>query len=98
MVEPMILIPLLENSFKHSGIGFNEDAFIIFMLAAENGFLTARCHNSKQTLTVMEKEEDGGIGLSAIEKRLAIKYPDNHQLAIHEDENNFYVHLSIPFA
>ena len=94
----MILIPLLENSFKHSGIGFNQDAFISFVLTAENGFLTARFRNSKQAITGMEKDEDGGIGLSAIEKRLAIKYPDNHQLAIHEDENNFYVHLSIPFA
>jgi len=98
MVEPMILIPLLENSFKHSGIGIKQDAFISFVLAAENGFLTASFHNSKQTISGNEKEEDGGIGLSAIGKRLAIKYPDNHQLAIHEDENNFYVNLSIPFA
>lgn len=97
MVEPMILIPLLENCFKHSGIGIKQDAFITFVLAAENGFLTARFHNSKQMATGEEKEE-GGIGLAAIEKRLAIKYPGNHELVIREDEKNFHVRLSMPFA
>lgn len=98
MIEPMILIPLLENCYKHSGIGFNSTAYIIVKITEEEGSMRADFFNSIFAKVSNEEEKSGGIGLTAIQKRLALHYPGRQSIVISKTETNFHVHLSIPFS
>jgi two-component system, LytTR family, sensor kinase len=96
-IEPLLLMNLTENAFKHSGIGIQEEAFI-HITASEtgDGKLFFCVHNSR-----MESNETvsqyGGIGLQNISKRLHINYPGNHRFEVSSDDTSFSVTLVIPF-
>jgi two-component system, LytTR family, sensor kinase len=98
MIEPMILIPLIENCYKHSGIDFEPAAFIDVKIAEENGFLQADFINSIGNNIQKENEKNTGIGLAAIQKRLSMHYPGTTPITIIRNENSFHVHLLIPFS
>lgn len=94
-VEPMILIPLVENCFKHCDFDTNEKAFTRLTLKqTPNGF-SFRTLNSKNDQD-RQKDELGGVGLENIQRRLALKYPDGHHLRIQPADFTFEVELTIP--
>jgi two-component system, LytTR family, sensor kinase len=96
-IEPLLLMNLTENAFKHSGIGMQEGAFIHITAAETNdGKLLFRVQNSRMA-TNETVSQYGGIGLQNISKRLSINYPGNHSFDITNDETNFSVTLTIPF-
>ncbi len=96
-IEPMFLIPLLENAVKHSAIGVIAGAYIKIMLYEENGMVTAIVANSKSEAMNHDKET-GGIGLQNIRKRLDMMKPKNDLLQISETETIFEVTIKIPAA
>lgn len=93
-IEPLLLMPLLENAVKHSGIGIEPDAVVKIEITEENNRLITKVSNSKARSSF--EKEAGGIGLANIQKRLQLMYPSKHQLTIEEDKNNFQVLLMIP--
>jgi two-component system, LytTR family, sensor kinase len=96
-IEPLLLMSLVENAFKHSGIGMQDDAFItITAEETEDNKLIFCTQNSKTTMNETIGQY-GGIGLQNISKRLSLNYPDNHELFIDEGENSFSVKMIIPF-
>ncbi|NJM25364.1 MAG: histidine kinase [Bacteroidia bacterium] len=92
-VEPLVLVPILENALKHSGLGINDRAFVIFSLEEVNRTLVVQCTNSRTDVRV--KDEPGGIGLSNITKRLELVYPGRHQLIVNENASQFEMRLTI---
>jgi len=98
MIEPMILIPLLENCYKHSGIGMEPAAHIELKMVQQEGMLLAEFTISISQTTPDSNEKTGGIGLAAIQKRLALYYPGRQSISISKTEHTFYVHLSIPLS
>lgn len=95
-IEPHLLIPLLENACKHSGIGLSEHAVIHFSIAEENGFLEVNLKNSKSDS--ITHHEPGGIGLENMRKRLASAYPEKHRFDVDDRADIFSVTLKIPIA
>jgi LytS/YehU family sensor histidine kinase len=95
-IEPLLLIPLLENAVKHSGLGISSQAYGIMEILLEKNTLVIRTDNSKihPPLT----SEASGIGLINIKKRLQMLYPDQHTLDIIEDNHRFTVTLKISKA
>jgi two-component system, LytTR family, sensor kinase len=95
-IEPLLLMSLIENAFKHSGIGMQDDAFIDIKVAENETQLIFTIKNS-----IMQTNEAvgqyGGIGLQNISKRLKLNYPSNHEISIVQDDNSFFVKLVIPF-
>jgi two-component system, LytTR family, sensor kinase len=95
-VEPLLLMSLVENAFKHSGIGMQDDAFIRIDASTRNGNLLFNISNSifdaNKTIN-----EYGGIGLKNISKRLVMNYPNNHTLEVDETDKIFSVKVVIPF-
>lgn len=89
-IAPMLLIPFVENSFKHGKIveGKMHVSMHLFM---EKGFLCFTIENSSETKNKIKK----GIGLENIKKRLEFLYPKSHQLNLSESENKFRVHLKV---
>lgn len=91
-IEPMILIPLVENCFKHSNIETSEDAYITLSLKEHKGIISFETNNSKDRIT---KNNSEGIGLKNIKERLKIRYPDEHKLEVKDNDVSFSVHLQI---
>lgn len=98
MIEPMILIPLLENCYKHSGIDVEPAAFINVYISQQNHLLKASFLNSVFNTIKTDTEKSKGIGLAAIQKRLALHYPGVTTIQIKQNETSFEVQLSIPLS
>jgi two-component system LytT family sensor kinase len=92
-IEPMLLIPFVENAFKH-GIGVNEP-LIEINLGIENGKLEFDVKNRYDDNAQESKDESSGIGLENVQSRLMLLYPHEHTLAIKKENNLFHVHLNL---
>jgi len=78
-IEPMLLIPLIENAFKH-GIGLIDDPEINISLAVEGDRLTLEVRNKYNHYTTEVKDKVAGIGLKNLTRRLKLLYPDRHEM------------------
>ena len=92
MIEPMILIPLVENCFKHCDFETNENAFVRIFLKRKNDQLFFKTQNSKN-ITDIQKDEIGGVGVENIRQRLALHYPLRHQFKIENKKEVFEVEV-----
>ncbi len=91
-IEPMLLIPFVENAFKH-GMGV-DDPFIEIKLQVNNGRLEFDVKN-KFTDLDESKDERAGIGLENVRSRLTLLYPKEHELVIKKVNNLFHVQLTL---
>ncbi|MBI9034304.1 MAG: histidine kinase [Bacteroidales bacterium] len=94
-IAPMLLIPFVENSFKHSNIDSDSNAWIDIRLELSGNMLAFNCTNS---IPVQELKKDnfGGIGLENVKKRLFLIYKTPNLLDIKSENNTFKVVLNIP--
>ncbi|HTH82559.1 MAG TPA: histidine kinase [Mucilaginibacter sp.] len=97
-IEPMLLIPFVENAFKH-GTGMVDDPVIDISLTIDDDTRLMRfmVMNGVSELDV-SKDESSGIGISNVKRRLAILYPDKHELNIINNNNSFTIDLSISLS
>lgn len=79
-IEPMLLIPFVENAFKH-GIDFIEDPVIKIRLAVKNNnTLHFEVSNKYIPQNNVNKDDAHGVGLTNVQKRLNLLYGDLHSL------------------
>lgn len=94
-IEPMLLIPFVENAFKH-GIAMIEHPVINILVAVneEKNEFNFRVGNiiSPQDVST---DCNSGIGIANVRRRLAILYPNKHELDIINADNNYTVNLYI---
>lgn len=81
MVPPMLFVPFIENAFKHSGIEKRGTSFVNIYLKSKENIIEFSVENSLAS-EAQVKDEQGGIGLQNVKKRLDILYPQTHQLDI----------------
>ncbi len=95
-IAPMLLIPFIENAFKH-GISLREPSHIIISLEMkDNHTLHFDVHNSKHVKPANDPEKNkSGIGLNNVKQRLQLFYPNRHELIIRETWKEYFVHLTI---
>ena len=94
-IEPMLLIPFVENAFKH-GTGTLETAIINITLSVDEA--TRRMHfNVTNDVGPADdsKDSSSGIGIANVRRRLAILYPNKHELTISNTPDQFTVDLTI---
>ena len=89
-IAPMLLIPFLENSFKHGKIVDDKLTVNIHLKVVVNKLFFEIANTSQN-----EENQRKGIGLENIQKRLAMLYPNAHQLTIEESESQFKIRLEI---
>ena len=92
-IEPLLLIPFIENAFKH-GISYLDNSFIRIELISNDNQLILKVENSVSTQKA-DKDEVSGIGLKNVKKRLELLYPSAHQLQINQNETKYFVKLTI---
>jgi sensor histidine kinase YesM len=93
-LEPMLLIPFVENAFKH-GTGMVEDATIEIDLKAESHILLFSVRNKFNPHSEEIKDKTSGIGLTNVKRRLNLLYGKNHSLMITKNDNWFVTSLQI---
>lgn len=93
-IAPMMLIPFVENAFKHGQIEDLRHGWIKMTIKSEQHWLLFHIANSvpKQVYT---KDKVGGIGLGNVRRRLELQYPNLHQLNILNNQNVFEVNLKL---
>lgn len=94
-IAPMLLIPFVENAFKH-GISFNEPSFIrINLQVLENRLLFSVSNSVHSKKSKDTEQHKGGIGLENVKQRLALLYPSRHDLVIRENPKEYFIHLTL---
>lgn len=93
-VAPMLLIPFVENAFKHSKIEDRDKGWITIDLKTTETQILFDVKNSipEQAFT---KDEIGGIGLANVRRQLELVYPNHHELLLEADSEVFSVRLTI---
>ena len=94
-IEPMLLIPFVENAFKH-GTGMLENPIIDISLKAVNNELVFIVKN-KYMDEDRAKDEVSGIGLVNVKRRLELLYHEKHELSIDKSKEWFTVALKLNF-
>ncbi len=95
LIEPMLLIPFIENAFKH-GTGMVVDPVIWITLANSSDQLHFTVKNKyNQAETSLVKDKTSGIGLVNVQRRLNLLYAGQHQLLIDRTDGCFSVSLQL---
>lgn len=94
-VAPMLILPFIENSFKHSTKGLKETAMIAIELGAKDDELVLKVENSMPLSLPNDVDIVGGLGLQNVKRRLELLYADKHHLKIESNEDSFLVILKI---
>ena len=97
VIEPFLLLPFIENSFKYCMDDFSENGWITIYIIIKNGWITAKIENSCE-----DRRHDGsfytGVGLDQVIRRLELSYPDCHTLKVTNNGDSFFVILKIKLA
>ena len=93
-LEPMLLIPFVENAFKH-GTGMIENPVIEIELRVKNNILFFTVRNKTSDAGQDTKDHTSGIGLSNVQRRLNLLYGNNHSLMITRKDCWFIASLQL---
>lgn len=98
LISPMLLIPFVENAFKH-GISLQSPSHIKITLQTSGHTLYFDVHNSLHPKHENDPEKlQSGIGLQNVKQRLALLYPDQHELIIRQNAKEFFIHLTLQLS
>lgn len=92
-LEPMLLIPFVENAFKH-GMGTVAQPQILISLKLTDKNLLFEVENDIAAVGE-SKDDSSGIGLVNTKRRLALLYKNHHQLKVIEKDNKYKVLLNL---
>ncbi len=92
LIPPMLMIPFVENAFKH-GISLKAPSFIHIRLKAEPEVLQLSIRNSCHDIPSQKNEFNSGIGLQNVKRRLELLYPDSHELITRKTGDIYEVKL-----
>jgi two-component system, LytTR family, sensor kinase len=93
-IEPLLLIPFVENAFKHISHKTNQANFVKVHLSRHNGLFVFAVENSKEN-GVKLTEKHGGIGLTNVKRRLQLLYPNQHELVIENSDDIYKINFKL---
>ena len=93
-IAPLLLIPFVENSFKHGASKMIIHPEIIIDITIENNELVFFITNNKPLLPEPTPRQ-AGLGLKNVKKRLQLLYPRKHELNIVSESGSYSVLLKI---
>lgn len=95
MIAPMLLIPFVENAFKH-GISLKEKSWIKINISCDTETIYFDVYNSVHPRPGDDPEKNrSGIGLENVKQRLSLIYPNQHELHIRSTSTEYFVHLTL---
>lgn len=94
-IPPLVLIPFVENAFKHVSHFTDKPNEIRIELLRIDTILNFSCFNTTENINT---QSDGGIGLKNVSRRLELLFGESYSLKIDHRENAYSVSLQIPIA
>lgn len=95
-IAPMLLIPMIENAFKH-GISMNAASWIKIRIGCHQREVSLQIQNSMHPKSKGHIEESG-IGLDNVRKRLEILYPEKHIFRLIETKEHFEADIKVTLS
>lgn len=95
LIAPLMLLPFLENSFKHGASNDLKSPFIELKVAVKDNQLLFTLSNSYRSESGKFEGYQERIGLKNVKRRLELLYPDKHSLEIVQKEDVFDVKLTL---
>lgn len=92
-IAPMLLIPFVENAFKHGDK--TRSPGILINLNIEPGKLVFMVENYLKNGGQSSNDESGGFGLENIKRRLGLLYPEKHVLSLNSNKDKYRIELTI---
>lgn len=91
-LSPLLLIPFVENAFKHGSFATIDESFIQIEISIQND----RLHfNVKNSVKGSLEKTDNGVGISNVKRRLELLLPEKHRLDITHGDGIFNVNLEM---
>jgi sensor histidine kinase YesM len=94
LIAPLLLIPFVENSFKHGTSKMLAHPWLKLQITMENNVLHFSVANSRPPKAETQLKK-GNIGLKNVKKRLELLYPGTHELNIVSRPESFFVDLKV---
>jgi two-component system, LytTR family, sensor kinase len=94
LIPPMLLIPFVENAFKHGSKKAVNPAILIRLEMKDKG-LEFDIVNYVDPGSSVNKDPEGGIGLENVRKRLDLLYPGRYELLVENGTGTYHVNLKI---
>lgn len=94
-IAPLIILPFIENAFKHGVSKFPGFAFVKINIALKDQLLIVKVKNTKNPVKSTSENYTKGIGLINVQKRLELMYPKKYILNIDDRDKTFLVNLTI---
>ncbi len=91
-IAPMLLIPFVENAFKHGSRNGPHPGIIIKLEVAPERIIFTVTNFIKRT-NILQKDKVGGIGLQNIRRRLELLYKGRYKLEVTDENDQFDIHL-----
>lgn len=97
-IPPMLLLPLVENCFKHGVQNAIHTAWVRIDITANKKEVVFKIENNLERNQTHAKMQNGGLGLENVKRRLDLIYPSTFDFKIFEEESSFLVVLKIPIV
>lgn len=97
-IAPLLLLPFVENSFKHGASTDLRSPFIDIKVNVKDNLLNFSISNSRGTEVQKNESYKEGIGLKNVKRRLELLYPRKHTLEITQNNDVFNVNLTLELS
>ncbi|RSK47499.1 sensor histidine kinase [Hymenobacter rigui] len=97
-VAPMLLLPLVENAFKHGDLRARPHAVDLRLTLAADRLTFAVRNDVRRTAETSPGKPGGGVGLVNLRRRLQLLYPDRHHLHVAEANGHYHITLTLEAA
>jgi len=94
-ISPLLMLPFLENAFKHGASEQIEKPWMGVDISIENNILKFKITNSKNEYV---SHSNNGIGIGNVKKRLEFLYPGKYELKINDEGDFFAVSLMVKLS
>lgn len=94
-IAPLIILPFIENAFKHGVSNYPGVAFVKAKIKLIDSTLIFKIENSKNPIKQKDDKHTKGIGLQNAQKRLELIYPEKYILKIEDMEETYSVNLTL---
>jgi hypothetical protein len=92
LISPLVLLPFIENAFKHGASQMTEHPWVSLSVTMNADILFMKLINGKPETV---KITTPGIGIENVRKRLQLLYPDRHTLAINNEQEMYIINLDL---
>lgn len=94
-IEPLLMLPLVENAFKHGVNQLIEGSYLEIILESFPMEIRFSVKNNYKGYADHNKQVHSSLGLSNLQRRLDLFYPGKHKLKVYDDNRNYHVNLTV---